>query len=76
MRLLHVRLPARIANPEDIRAVSVLLATGLIEAEIQALDSTLRYAASRVATVLRITEEGFAELARMRDARVNEEGTG
>jgi hypothetical protein len=76
MRLLHVQLPVRITNPEEIRFVSVLLATGLIEAEIQALDSTARYAASRVAQVLRITEDGFAELARMRDARVVEDGTG
>jgi hypothetical protein len=36
MRLLHLQLPVRITDPEDIRAVSVLVATGLIEAEIQA----------------------------------------
>ncbi|MEJ1171021.1 hypothetical protein V9L21_18260 [Variovorax sp. CCNWLW235] len=76
MRLLHVRLPIHVANPEDIRHVSVLLATGLIEAEIQALESTVRYATSRVATVLRITEAGFTELAKMGDARFREEGTG
>lgn len=65
IRLLHLQLPARITDPEDIRAVSVLLATGLIEAEIQALESTRRYAAPRVATVIRITEDGLAELGKM-----------
>lgn len=72
MRLLYARLPVRVANPEDIRHVSVLLATGLIEAEIQALESTVRYATSHVATVLRITEAGFTELAKMGDARFRE----
>jgi hypothetical protein len=76
IRLLHAQLPLRVADPEEIRAVSVLLATGLIDAEIKALDSTGRYAAPRAATVIRIKEDGFAELARMWDARVHEEGTG
>lgn len=71
-----MQLPVRITDPDDLRAVSVLLATGLIEAEIQALDSTARYAASRAATVIRIKEAGFAELARMWDTRAREEGTG
>ena len=38
MRLLHVRLPARIADAEDIRAVSVRAATGQIEAQIETCD--------------------------------------
>lgn len=76
MRLLHVRLPARITDPEDIRAVSVLAATGLIEAEIETLGSTARYAASRVATVFRITEEGYAELGSMLDTRTQHGATG
>ncbi|MET3444561.1 hypothetical protein ABIC94_005374 [Variovorax paradoxus] len=76
MRLLHARLPVHVSDPQDIRHVSVLLATGLIEAEIQALESTVRYATSRVATVGRITEAGLAELSKMRDARFREGGTG
>jgi hypothetical protein len=47
--------------------VSVLLATGLIEAEIKTLKATARYAASQVATVIRITEDGLAEIAKMGD---------
>jgi hypothetical protein len=52
------------------------LATGLIEAEIQALEPTGRYVASRSAKVIRITEAGFSELGGMWDTRVHEEGTG
>lgn len=70
-----MQLPARIADPEEVRAVSVLLATGLIDAEIQALEPTARYAASPFAKVIRITEDGFAELGKMWDTRVREEGT-
>lgn len=65
MRLQHVQLPVRVAHPEELRHVSVLVATGLIEAEVVALRSTARYAASRVATVVRITEAGLAEIAKM-----------
>ncbi|TWD85844.1 hypothetical protein FB547_105356 [Variovorax beijingensis] len=67
MRLQHVQLPVRVADPEEIRCVSVLLATGLIEAEIRALRSSARYAASQVATVICITEDGLAEIAKMGD---------
>jgi hypothetical protein len=75
-QLLHARLPLRVTHPEDIRCVSVLLATGLIEAEIPALESTVRYANAHVATVVRITPAGVAELGGMAGARVREEGTG
>jgi hypothetical protein len=71
-----MQLPAPITDPEDIRAVSVLLATGLIEAQIQALDSTGRYTAPRVATVTRITAAGLAELEGLWDTRSHEDGTG
>jgi hypothetical protein len=67
MRLQQVQLPVRVADPEEVRYVSVLLATGLIEAEIKALRSSARYAASQVATVIRITEDGLAEIAKMGD---------
>jgi len=75
-QLLHARLPVRVTHPEDIRCVSVLLATGLIDAEIQALESTVRYASAHAATVVRITPAGLAELAGMADARIREGGTG
>ena len=76
MRLLHLQLPARITDPEDLQATSVLLATGLIEAEIEKPQSTARYAASRAATVFRITEEGYAEVRSMWDTRTQDGGTG
>ncbi|MET3443600.1 hypothetical protein ABIC94_004406 [Variovorax paradoxus] len=67
MRLLHTPLPVRVVLPEEIRNVSVLLATGLIRAEIAALKPTGPYAASRMATVTGITSEGLAEIAKMGD---------
>jgi hypothetical protein len=66
-RLQHVQLPVRVACPEEIRHVSVLLATGLIEAEITTLTSTAAYLSSSLATVTRITADGIAELAKMSD---------
>ena len=65
MRLQHTPLPVRVVQPEEIRHVSVLVATGLIEAEISPLKPTDTYAASRMATVMRITAEGLAEIAKM-----------
>jgi hypothetical protein len=67
MRLQHVELPVRVACPEELRHVSVLVATGLIEADIGPVNATGRYASSRLATVLRITEAGLAEIAKMSD---------
>lgn len=67
LRLQHEQLPVRVASPEELRHVSVLMATGLIEAEILAPKSAARYAASRAATVVRITEAGRAEIAKMGD---------
>ncbi|MCR8958792.1 hypothetical protein M0765_013960 [Variovorax sp. S2] len=66
-RLQHVQLPVRVAEPEEIRHVSVLLATGLIEAEITTLKTTTSYASPRLATVVRITKEGRAELEKMEE---------
>jgi len=65
MRLQHTPLPVRVVQPEEIRNVSVLVATGLIEAEIAPLKPTDPYAASRMATVMRITDDGLAEIAKM-----------
>jgi hypothetical protein len=63
LRLLNTQLPVRVVEPEEIRHVSVLLATGLIEGEITILKPASPYVASRLATVTRITEAGRAELA-------------
>lgn len=67
MRLLHTQLPVRVVLPEEIRSVSVLVATGLIDAAITPLKSTSLYAASRMATVTGITDEGLTEIAKMGD---------
>lgn len=64
-RLLQTELPVRVVQPEEIRHVSVLLATGLIKADISALTTTGWYTAPRMATVTGITEEGLAEIAKM-----------
>ncbi|MDR6890798.1 hypothetical protein J2X67_005344 [Variovorax sp. 3319] len=40
MRLLQAELPVRVVQPEEIRHVSALLATGLIVAEISGLEPT------------------------------------
>ena len=62
MRLQHLPLPLRVETRKEIKLVSVLKATGLIEAEIHPLESTESYAPSQVATVICITEQGMAEL--------------
>jgi hypothetical protein len=66
-RLQHVQLPVRVASPEEIRHVCVLLATGLIDAEIPTLSATTPYVLPRLAIVTRITTEGHAELAKMNE---------
>lgn len=68
LRLQHTLLPVRVALPEEVRIVSVLVATGLIEAEFASVRPAGRDTASRIATVKRITEEGLAEIAKMSDA--------
>lgn len=65
LRLQHVQPPIRVSCPEELRLVSVLLATGLIDAEVLALEATVRYTASGIATVVRITEAGLREIAKM-----------
>ena len=64
--LQHVILPKVVTRPEDVQHVSVLKATGLIEAEIApASNAAGKYDAARTATVTRITEDGFAEIDKM-----------
>ncbi|MET3441406.1 hypothetical protein ABIC94_002164 [Variovorax paradoxus] len=67
LQLQLEELPVRVFEPEEVRYVSVLTATGLVEAEIGALEATARYTPSRAATVTRITEHGHAEIARIED---------
>lgn len=62
MRLKHVQLPLRVSTRDDIKLVSVLKATGLIEAEIHPLESTGRYLQSQLAMVICITEDGESVL--------------
>lgn len=65
MRLRHEQLPICVVEPSEIRYVSVLAATGLIEAQMGAFPATGRYAAPSLATVTRITDYGRAEIARI-----------
>jgi len=62
-RLQRVQLPVRVTDPEEIRKVSVLMATGLIEAEFNVVPSRETRERNRVPTVVRITKDGLAELA-------------
>ncbi|MBT2332549.1 hypothetical protein J7E49_01295 [Variovorax paradoxus] len=67
MSLQHVSLPKKVVTPEDVRHVSILKATGLIEAAIApALDGSGKYRNARNAVVTRITEAGITEIDRMR----------
>ncbi|MET3440882.1 hypothetical protein ABIC94_001637 [Variovorax paradoxus] len=64
--LQNVALPKVVTRPEDVQCVSVLKATGLVEADIApASDSGGKYHIARTATVTRITEDGIAEINRM-----------
>lgn len=67
MKLQNVQLPIRVVYPEEIRHVSVLVATGLIDAELALREPSTPYASPHTATVRRITEHGLAEIAKMGD---------
>lgn len=70
MRLAYVQLPFQVNRPEEIIYVSVLKATGLIEAEFTpTLGANGRYTSTQTAIVACITDEGMAELDRLRDVR-------
>jgi hypothetical protein len=59
-------LPKVVTRPEDVQYVSVLKATGLVEADIApASDAGGKYQIARTATVTRITEDGLAEINKM-----------
>ncbi|MDR6890893.1 MULTISPECIES: hypothetical protein [Variovorax] len=62
-------LPKVVTRPEDVQYVSVLKATGLIEADIApASDPGGKYHVARTATVTRITEDGMAEISKLLEA--------
>lgn len=63
LRLLHEKLPVTLTADPDIRHASVLMATGLVEAEFH-LDH-FGYQRYESAVVFDITEEGHAEIANL-----------
>jgi hypothetical protein len=69
MRLLRTQLPVQVVAPAEIQDVSVLMATGLIEAKIIALQPAELYAPASMATVEGITDEGLAEIEKLGDIR-------
>lgn len=76
MRLQHACFPLRLDKPEDVRRISVLAATGLVEAEFNA-PAALRgsYVAPQIAVVKGITSDGLQELARFVNERPGSRGT-
>lgn len=71
MRLQHARFPLRLEKPEDVRRISVLAATGLVEAEFNTPPALKgAYVVPRIVVVKRITEDGMQELERFVGERV------
>jgi hypothetical protein len=67
LRLEHTVLPLKVFGAQEIRCVSVLKATGLIEAEIEsAFTLAGGYRPAEMAEVICITDDGRAEIAKMR----------
>lgn len=72
MRLQHARLPLRLEQPEEVRCISVLAATGLVEAEFGAHPAIRgAYVVPQIAVVKAITSEGLQELERFVTERRN-----
>jgi hypothetical protein len=70
MRLACVQFPFRVIRPEEVVYVSVLKATGLIEAEFTPpLGANGKYVPTQAAIVACITDEGLVELERLRAVR-------
>lgn len=70
LHLEHLRLPLHVTDAQDVRRVSVLKATGLVEAEIDpAFDPGGNYRLAQAALVVCITEDGHAELDSLRKRR-------
>ncbi|HEX7867750.1 MAG TPA: hypothetical protein VF555_22515 [Variovorax sp.] len=68
LHLEHARLPMHVTDAQDVRRVSVLKATGLIEAAIDPAYDTGHgsYRLAQAALVVCITEDGHAEIDRLR----------
>ncbi|SEK16469.1 MULTISPECIES: hypothetical protein [unclassified Variovorax] len=64
LRLLHERFPVPLTTERDIRHASVLLATGLVDAEFHV--DNLGYQRYESALVFSITEAGYAEITALR----------
>ncbi|MDP9600997.1 UNVERIFIED_ORG: hypothetical protein J2W38_000767 [Variovorax paradoxus] len=64
LQLLHEKFPVTLTSDPDIRNASVLLATGLVEAEFH-LDH-FGYQQYESAVVFAITDEGHAEIASLK----------
>lgn len=70
LQLEHARLPLHVTDAQDVRRVSVLKATGLVEAEIDpAFDPGGNYRIAQAALVVCITEDGHAEIASLRSRK-------
>ncbi|MCY1238100.1 hypothetical protein D3C87_1568840 [compost metagenome] len=70
IRLACVQFPFQVSRPEEVIYVSVLKATGLIEAELTPpLSANGKYAPTQTAIVARITDDGMAELERLREVQ-------
>ena len=64
-RIEHASLPLAIHEEADIQCAAVLVAAGLVEANLPGPDNT----EGRGGVILRITPLGCAELKRTRDAQ-------
>lgn len=71
MRLQHARFPLRLEKPEDVRRISILAATGLVEAEFNTPPALKgAYVVPRIVVVKCITDDGLQELERFVGERV------
>lgn len=70
MRLACVELPFRVIRPDEVIYVSVLTATGLIEAEFNPpFSPNGKYVPSRTAIVVCITDAGMIELKNLQNEK-------
>lgn len=77
MRLQHARFPLRLDRPEDVRRISVLAATGLVEAEFATpAANTGAYLAPQFVVVKGITDDGRQELRQFVGERASRKAKG